>query len=881
MTSLKALLCCLLLIGLTALPSPAQQMGTVPQVRGEHPRLLITPSHLQRLRELAQARTPHWRRLLSWALEPARKSALVQDGPGLALAALVLRQDDPALSQKLARQAVLCALRGARFGTVQSVRGRTLLSKSGNQDVLSLLSDGYRKLRPSAAQDRVFEVARYTATQVIVKSGGTLDQAAKPGDIYLLLQDDLSRATTLVQQVALTLDWAWQAFTPRQRQGISDWLTAQAQLFSGQGRGCFDSESAAALSLSALAGLAAFGGNPQAQGLVSEAWGQRYGAALRPCLLKLGQGGGWFEGDTPGARAGLDLVLFAAAFKTAAGADATAGVAWFQDRLSYLLFHLLPGLAKAKGVNYRRVAPGGDALLPPDKAADLVRMQMLGMISLRPDDPAAGASRALLLDPRVPGLLYGPNFLFDFLWVDPTAPTAPLATATLSHLAPAVGQAVLRSDWSERATWLGFSSGPHFALRQHLSAASLLIFRRAFLLPQGGGYDGPTSSHALNYAIRSVAHNTLLVYDPQEYSWYNLRAGDQPKGTYSNDGGQRAWALFDQKGQISKSAPWTASGLDRGKAPWSQLGPIYKVAQIEALEDQPRYAYLRGRATAAYDGSTHKVKRLVRHVFLLRANGPDDAEAAEAVVVADDLVLARQGLAVRFALHFKQRPSTVGPLSKLAAGRWRGPASALVAAAGTDRLDVVPILPDDSRLDIIGGAGVAGSWVDNRDYPPRPPAVNPAPWRAEYVVAEAKTTQRPLLHVLLPADLDAPPPPALRRLQSQGKDTIGVVIKDPTWPRVLALHLGPPSREKPVVYRYPPGRTRHLVAGLLPETEYRVQVDPTTITISPGQGLKSSPAGLLAFRVAPPEKKPEQAPRPPSLESQAEQVRSRGKAKQP
>ena len=27
------------------------------------------------------------------------------------------------------------------------------------------------------------------------------------------------------------------------------------------------------------------------------------------------------------------------------------------------------------------------------------------------------------------------------------------------------------------------------------------------------------TSHALNYGIRSVAHNTLLVYDPQEYSW--------------------------------------------------------------------------------------------------------------------------------------------------------------------------------------------------------------------------------------------------------------------------------------------------------------------------------------------------------------------------
>jgi hypothetical protein len=878
---IKTLIICLPLILLMALPCLAQESPTLPQIKQEHPRLLVTSGRLLRLRELARARTLQWRRLLGWALEPARKGAAVQDGPGLALSSLVLRKLDPKLSRQLGKQAVACALRGGLFGTVKDIKGRTLLSKGGNKDVLNIFRDGYRLLRPSSAKNQVFPVARYTVSGVTVKDqGGHFSKAAKTGDTYLLLQDGLLKANLLVRQIALTLDWAWESFTPAQRLGLAHWLSAQAEVFKNQGRGCFDTNSAAALSMSTLAGVAALGHAPRAEALLKDAWQDRYQKVLRPCLQKQGDGGAWFEGDTPGARAGLELVLAASAFKSAAEVTEMAQVVWFRDRLAYLMFHLLPGLSKSPKGLYRRIAPGGDAVLSQTEAADLVRVQMLALLALRPDDPSAGASRALLLDGRLQGVLAGHRLAFDFLWLDPVAATVPLATAPLSYLAPSAGRAVLRADWSEISTWLGFSCGPHFAMRQHLGAGGLTLYRHGPLLPRGGGYDGPTSTHALNYSIRSVAANTILVYDPKEYSWYDMRAGRQPKGTYSNDGGQRAWALFDQKGQPTKSAPWTASGLDSGKAPWSRLGDIYKVAQIEVMEDEPRYAYLRGRATKAYQGSTHKVKRLKRHLFLLRANGPDDAEAAEAVVVVDDLVLAKKGLSAHFVLHFKERPSAVRKLAKLAPGRWRGPASALVAVAGASRLDVVPIWPPDLRLDITGGAGVADSWVGSRNYPPRPPAVNPAPWRADFVAAPSELTERPLLHVLLPAQLDAPPPPALEPLKSKDSKVIGVVIKDPTWPRILALRLGQPLAQGSIEYSYPPGRSRHLVAGLLPETEYKVQVEPLSITVTPGPGLKNAKAGLWTLRVAPPkqDKKPRKRG---GLGAQAREAGAQKKTQQP
>lgn len=837
--------------------APARQAATAQppamaglQVSSQHPRLLLTPNDLPRLREMAQSRTIRWRRLLAWALEPSREGAAPHDGPGIALASLVLAPSDPELSKRLGGLAVRCALGGARFGTVESFGNGTLRSKGGNRDPLTLMGQGYTILRPSFASLRFLPISRYTASEVTVRSesaGGVIQAAA--GDTYCLLQGELITAANLVRQVALTLDWAWASFSPEQRQGVARWLLSQAQYFAKEGLGCFDSESAAALAMSTLAALGAHGLEPAAQDLLSQAWEGRYKAHLQPCLENLGSGGGWFEGGTPGARAGLDLAVFAMALKSAAGQDQPSQLTWYTDRLAYLLFSLLPGVAQAPAGAYHRVAPGGDRVLSPLQAAEYTRMQMMALLALRPNDRSAFAARSLLLDSRTPTLVTGHHQVYDFLWLDPTAPTAALATVPLSHLSPATGQAVLRSDWSSRSTWLGFNCGPHFAMRQHLAAASLMIFRQGFLLPQGGGYDGPVTTHALNYAIRSVAQNTLLIFDPQEYSWYDLRAGKQPKGTYSNDGGQRAWALFNQKGLPTKSAPWTASGYEKGAAPWAKLGDIYQVAEIQTLEDQPRYAYVRGQATQAYDGSTHKIARFLRHVFFLRANGPDDAESVEAVVVADDVELARKGLSVHFVLHFPEQPVPDAELKSLGPGRWRGPATSLVAKAGGSRLEVVPVWPPDAQLDILGGAGQAASWVGSRNYPPRPPEVNPSPWRAEYVRADAALLAQPMLHVLLPSDQDNVQRPAIKALATKDSRTIGVVLHDPTWPRVLVLRLGQPGAEPPIAYRYPSGNSRHLVAGLAPGAEYTVTVGQLQITIAPGPGLKASASGLLAFRV--------------------------------
>lgn len=846
-----ALLCC----GLSSPARAAQEGGPA------HPHLIITPQEVPSLAKRASLDNQAWRQLITWAQSPARREHFAQDGPGLALVSLVLKASNPVLAQRLGQLAVGSAKAGALVGHVQSVGKNSISDNSRLGQAEHLRGTAYNLLSTLAADTPPWRVAQHSSTGLATNPGDPpLNGAFKIGDAYALVVDDPALASQLVGQVALTLDWAWEYFSPQERQETAGWLAAQAKALEPLPQGGFDSRAVHALHASALAGLAIQGLHPQGEALLERISHKSLPQEMLPGLREAGAGGGWFEGSWAGALAGQELLETAAAWQSATGNDFSEGVPWFRDRLSYLLHHLLPGVVGSPRGGYRRLAPDGDQVLNDEDAADLVRQQMLLLTRLRPQDPSLGWAWVLLLDRHTPRVLAESRLFWEFLCQHPDPQLRPLSSAPLMYLAPGLGRVVSRDDWTDLTTWLGFSCGPHFAATQHLDAGSLNIYRLGWLMPRAGAYDGPVSQHAQNYALRTLAHNSLMVFDPHEYSWTDLRDGPQKHGTYANDGGQRAWELFDPQGHVLKQAPWTASGWNSGPAPWEKLRDIYDVAGVEAAYDQPRYAYMRGRLTQAYQGSTHKVSRLVRHVFHLRPGGTDDSESREVIVVADEAVVAQEQTDVRFVLHCVQPPKLAGAVTNLGPGRSQAPANTLRIQEGGSRLDVRCLLPQAALIRVYGQAGVADSWVGDRNYPPRPPALNPAPYRVEIGAAQPQGKERVLLTALLPSDLEASEGPAITPLASASPQVVGLVVADHRWPRVLALHLGVPQEGIKISYQGPAGASRHLVAGLLPDTLYRVEAKEGLITIGPGggtEGLKSSPAGTLAFKVPDPEPAPE------------------------
>ncbi|MCK9478885.1 MAG: S-layer homology domain-containing protein [Firmicutes bacterium] len=172
----------------------------------------------------------------------------------------------------------------------------------------------------------------------------------------------------------------------------------------------------------------------------------------------------------------------------------------------------------------------------------------------------------------------------------------------------------------------------HFGNHAHLDAGDFEVYYKGPLAVESGMYDGYHTIHDLNYNHRTIAHNTLLVYDPDE---------EFPKRAV-NDGGQR----------------WP----NDGKEPQSiqeihELG--YKTGEVLAYEfgpDEisPDFSYLKGDLTDAY---SEKVEGFQRSFMFL--NFKNDEHPA-ALIVFDRVTSSNPGFKKYWLLHSAQKPQVRG-----------------------------------------------------------------------------------------------------------------------------------------------------------------------------------------------------------------------------
>ena len=101
-----------------------------------------------------------------------------------------------------------------------------------------------------------------------------------------------------------------------------------------------------------------------------------------------------------------------------------------------------------------------------------------------------------------------------------------------------------------------------------------------------------------NYFKRTVAHNSLLIYDPQEkFACWNYGGGDKTEFA-ANDGGQRM----------------PGDRWDTCRSFKSLLSDDYTVGNVLAHSfgpdlDVPEYSYLKGDITSAYSDKVKDVRR--------------------------------------------------------------------------------------------------------------------------------------------------------------------------------------------------------------------------------------------------------------------------------
>ncbi len=243
----------------------------------------------------------------------------------------------------------------------------------------------------------------------------------------------------------------------------------------------------------------------------------------------------------------------------------------------------------------------------------------------------------------------------DLLWADDTVPEKPVDTLPLSRLFRGEGMVMARSGWGwdepghrDGTTWVTFRCGRYYAGHSHYDNGHFDIYYKGELALDSGRYDDDwglqsdpqtvVTSEFFNYYKRSIAHNTILVYDPDEKMDMGV----------VNDGGQMD--LLMKGGRRN-----TPSDYDQGNYPppdgtgewdWAKNPGRWDVGEMLAYKATGLFTYACGDATKSYNPA--KMRAFVRQFLFIQPN---------VVIVFDRLVSTNPDFKKTWLLHSVTEPT--------------------------------------------------------------------------------------------------------------------------------------------------------------------------------------------------------------------------------
>ncbi len=308
--------------------------------------------------------------------------------------------------------------------------------------------------------------------------------------------------------------------------------------------------------------------------------------------------------------------------------------------------------------------------------------------------------------------------IFEFLWSDPDLQPCRVDDLPLSrYMGGPYGWMVARTGWGEDSVIAEMKVNVYnFGNHQHLDAGSFQIYHKGPLAIDSGlysgidgGYMGP---HNTNYARRTIAHNTLLIYDPDE----RFVSGGGSR-SYINDGGQK----FTNGWRESRTLEDLMANYQTGEVLGYGFGPDAR---------RPAYTYLKGDITRAYSSKVREVRRSFAFLNL------DGAPVPAVLVVFDRVVSANPEFKKHWLLHSMEKPEIEGNSIALTLSQ-RGWTGKLVNTVLAPR-------PDNAQITPVGGPGKE-FWVFGKNFPNRIRRGNPidfeiGEWRVEVSPREAAVT---------------------------------------------------------------------------------------------------------------------------------------------
>ena len=343
------------------------------------------------------------------------------------------------------------------------------------------------------------------------------------------------------------------------------------------------------------------------------------------------------------------------------------------------------------------------------------------------DDVVLGYAVHRFKDPYAAFLLHKSGWLpqgwaipvLQFLWDDPEVAPRDPASSTAAELPrhklfPGIGHLVLRDGWRPDSTWIELACGPYFAKHDHLDAAHFVIYRKGHLaIDSGADYTDTESPHYLNYYRRSIAHNTLVVYQPGERFFWG-----ENKWTADNDGGQR----------MDSSRFWNSV---RSLEDWRRTRDLWDRCRLAPVEDARRRLPLREGRRDRAPTSRRSCKRFTRELVYL--------EPAQTLVVLDRVTSREASYRKAWLLHGVSEPRVEGPSAGAAigdGGTSHRNATLATFEDGEGRLRVHTLLPREREVIARGGPGFefwtpgdakGGPWGSGQNWPLDPAGGGPLP----------------------------------------------------------------------------------------------------------------------------------------------------------
>jgi heparin/heparan-sulfate lyase len=341
------------------------------------------------------------------------------------------------------------------------------------------------------------------------------------------------------------------------------------------------------------------------------------------------------------------------------------------------------------------------------------------------------------------------NKIWELLWRDPDLEARDFSDLPLSrYMGSPYGWMLARTGWTGEPVIAEMKVNVYnFINHQHLDAGTFQIYHKGPLAIDSGLYQGSTggygSPHDDSYNKRTIAHNSLLIYDPDEK--FISGSGSERR----NDGGQRLPNSWREAGLL---ADVLTRGYETGEVLGYGFGPD---------PHTPRYTYLKGDITKAYGA---KVRQAQRSFVFLNLYEP---AVPAAMVVFDRVVSSNPAFKKYWLLHTMEEPSIEGDRSVVA----------LSERGWTGKLVNTTLLPPSAEIAKIGGPGKE-FWVFGENFPNEPTSGNPldyelGAWRLEISPpAEAETDL--FLNVMQVTDTSSSAVHAVDKIE--GKDVVGVQL---------------------------------------------------------------------------------------------------------